>query len=116
LSSALLSYVTEGTPARPNRRHGRRLGETTAALGRRYGIAKSTEPRLITEAGGRFTLSGDKAARLFVEQSEAALSHKDIAGRLGRNQSVVWHDLRLAGLNVDNGWQSATHTPIARPK
>jgi DNA-binding NarL/FixJ family response regulator len=55
---------------------------------------------MIRQAGERVRyprFSADETARL-VELYEAGLSQKDIAERLGRSPSAVWHCLRRAGL------------------
>jgi transposase-like protein len=55
---------------------------------------------MIRQAGERVRyprFSADETARL-VELYEAGLSQKDIAERLGRSPSAVWHCLRWAGL------------------
>jgi DNA-directed RNA polymerase specialized sigma24 family protein len=123
LNPALLTYVIAGTPARPSRRSGvrhrehrvkKRLpaetiehlvaeyadGTPSAELGRRYGIAKSSVLRLVREAGERIRhprLSTTETAQL-IGLYEAGMSQVDIAERLGRSSSAVWHCLRRAGL------------------
>ncbi|HEY6686215.1 MAG TPA: helix-turn-helix domain-containing protein [Propionibacteriaceae bacterium] len=74
-------------------------GTTAAELGRRYGIAKSSVLRLVRQAGERVRhprLSATDTARL-VQLYEAGLPQKDIAQRLGRSPSAVWHCLRRLG-------------------
>lgn len=118
----LLTYITTTLPARTarplrrrrERRISRRLepktidrlvaeymtGTTSAELGRRYGIAKSSVLKLVRQAGEQVRhprLSVAETARL-VELYEAGLQQKDIAERLGRSPSAVWHCLRRAGL------------------
>jgi len=75
-------------------------GSTAADLGRRYGIAKTTVLRLIRQAGEPVRHPRFSAAEItrLVELSEAGLSQKDIAERLGRSPSAVWHCLRRLGL------------------
>jgi DNA-binding NarL/FixJ family response regulator len=115
-------YVTSTLPARPGRRLRRRrerqiskrlepktvdrlvaeymTGTTSAKLGRRYGIAKSSVLGLVRQAGEQVRhprLSVAETARL-VGLYEAGLPQKDIAERLGRSPSAVWHYLRRAGL------------------
>lgn len=75
-------------------------GTTSAELGRRDGIAKSSVLRLVRQAGEQVRhprLSVAETARL-VELYEAGLPQKDIAERLDRSPSAVWHCLRRAGL------------------
>jgi DNA-binding NarL/FixJ family response regulator len=123
LNPALLSYVIAGPRARLPRRSGRHRGErrisnrleaeaierlvaeyaggTTAAdLGQRYGLAKSSVLRLVRQAGERVRrprLSVTEAARVG-QLYEAGLRQKDIAERLGRSPSAVWHCLHRLGL------------------
>ena len=121
MNPALLTYVTDGPPARPRRRRARRperrvgkrlqpetierlvaeyrTGSTAADLGRRYGLAKTTVLRLIRQAGERVRhprFSASETARL-VELYEAGLTQKNIAEQLGRSPSAVWHCLRRLG-------------------
>jgi DNA-binding NarL/FixJ family response regulator len=70
-------------------------GTTAAELGRRYGIAKSS----VRQAGERVRhprLTATETARL-IQLYEAGLPQKDIAQRLGRSPSAVWHCLRRLG-------------------
>jgi DNA-binding transcriptional regulator LsrR (DeoR family) len=122
LNPALLTYVTSTLPTRTARRMRRRrerrisgrletktidrlvaeymTGTTSAELGRRYGIAKSSVLSLVRQAGEQVRhprLSVAETAQL-VEMYEAGLPQKDIAERLGRSPSAVWHCLRRAGL------------------
>jgi DNA-binding NarL/FixJ family response regulator len=123
LNPALLSYVIAGPRARlPLRsgrhRGGRRIskrleaeaierlvaeyagGTTAADLGQRYGLAKSSVLRLVRQAGERVRrprLSVTEAARVG-QLYEAGLRQKDIAERLGRSPSAVWHCLHRLGL------------------
>jgi transposase len=123
LNPALLSYVIAGPRARLRRRSGRHRGErriskrleaeaierlvaeyaggTTAAdLDQRYGLAKSSVLRLVRQAGERVRrprLSVTEAARVG-QLYEAGLRQKDIAERLGRSPSAVWHCLHRLGL------------------
>jgi DNA-directed RNA polymerase specialized sigma24 family protein len=122
LNPAVLTYVTGTLPAEAaesresqrERRVGKRLkaeaiehlvaeyvaGTTAAELGRRHGLAKSSVLRLVRQAGERVRhqrLSQSETARL-VELYQAGLSQKDIAERLGKSPSAVWHCLRRAKL------------------
>jgi transposase-like protein len=75
-------------------------GSTAADVGRRYGLAKNSVLALVRQAGERVRhprLSKSETAQL-VELYEAGLSQKDIADRLGRSPSAVWHCLRRGGL------------------
>jgi len=77
-----------------------RTGATAADLGRRYGLAKTTVLRLIRQAGERVRhprFSIAETARL-VELYESGLAQKEIAERLDRSPSAVWHCLRRLGL------------------
>jgi hypothetical protein len=74
-------------------------GTTAAELGQRYGLAKSSVLRLVRDAGERVPhprLSASETAQL-VALHEAGLSQVDIAERLGRRPSAVWHCLRRLG-------------------
>jgi DNA-directed RNA polymerase specialized sigma24 family protein len=122
LNSALLTFVGEEPPnrtswrpaARREQRASQRLpaesvdrlvaeyrtGTTAAELGQRYGLAKGTVLRLVRQAGvavrhPRF--SADEAARL-VALYEAGLPQTEIAKRLERSPTAVWHRLRRLGL------------------
>ena len=122
MNPALLKYVTGGLPARTARRRGRQrerrvskrlevetidrlvaecvAGTTAAELGRRYGIAKNSVLGLVRQAGEwvrhpRFTAI--VTARV-IELYEAGVRQHEIAHRLGRSPSAVWHCLRRAGL------------------
>jgi transposase-like protein len=121
LNPALLVYVADGPPARQNRHPGRRerrvtkrlpaeiverlvaeyaAGATAAEVGRRYGIAKNSVLRLIHKAGEQVRhsrFSGTETAEV-VQLYKAGLAQKEIAKRLGRTPSAVWHCLRRAGL------------------
>jgi DNA invertase Pin-like site-specific DNA recombinase len=122
LNPALLSYVIAGPRGRPQRRSDRHrrerrvrkrleaesierlvaeyaTGTPAAELGRRYGLAKSSVLRLVRQAGDwarypRFSQS--ETARL-LELFEDGMAQKDIAERLGRSPSAVWHCLRRLG-------------------
>jgi DNA-binding Lrp family transcriptional regulator len=75
-------------------------GTPSAELGRRYGLAKSSVLRLVRQAGERVRhprLSKAETAQM-IELYEAGMSQKDIAERLGRSPSAVWHCLRRLGL------------------
>jgi DNA-directed RNA polymerase specialized sigma subunit len=75
-------------------------GTTAADLGQRYGIAKSTVLRLIRQTGERVRhprLTAAETAQL-VALYEEGLSQKDIAERLDRSPSAIWHCLRRLGL------------------
>jgi hypothetical protein len=81
-----------------------RIGSTAADLGRRYGVAKTTILRLIRQAGEpvrypRLSLDETASVRTLYE---AGLTQKDIAERLGRSPSAVWHCLRRLGLVEGN--------------
>ena len=122
MNPALLAYVTDEPPRPAARRRGRRRerriekrldvetverlideyasGTTAAEVGRRYGLAKNSVLALVRQAGKRVRyprLSESETTQL-VELYEAGLSQKDIAARLGRTPSAVWHCLRRAGL------------------
>jgi transposase-like protein len=122
LNPLLMTYFTDKPPPRQSRRRARprerrvskRLGAETiervvaeyvagassAELGRRYGIAKSSVLKLIQQAGEpvRYSrLTADETARL-VDLYKAGMSQRDIAELLGRKPSVVWHCLRQLGL------------------
>jgi DNA-binding CsgD family transcriptional regulator len=74
-------------------------GITAAELGHRYGIAKSSLLLLVRHAGQpvrHLRLSAAETARL-VQLYEAGLPQKEIAQRLGRSPSAVWHCLRRLG-------------------
>ena len=122
LNPMLLTYIIEGPRARPRRRTSRRrerqirkrlkaetierlvneyrAGTTSAELGRRYGLAKSSVLRLVREAGERVrhTRLSTIETHQLVALYEAGLSQKDIAERLGRSPSAVWHFLCRQGL------------------
>jgi DNA-binding NarL/FixJ family response regulator len=122
LNPALLTYIIGALPARPRRRRGRRrerrvskrlqaetierlvaeyaAGATAAELGRRYGIAKSSVLGLVRQAGEtvRHPRLSPTETALLVELFRTGLPQKDIAQRLGRSPSAVWHCLRRAGL------------------
>jgi hypothetical protein len=73
-----------------------RAGTTAAELGRQYGLAKNSVLYLVRQAGDLVRhprLSAAETAQL-VAAYEAGLSQKDIAERLGRSPSGVWHCLR----------------------
>jgi hypothetical protein len=121
LNPTLLAYVTDESPSqarhrgrRRERRISKRLNaeqielliaeyvawKPSAELGRRYGIAKSSVVRLVREAGELVrhpSLSTAQTAQL-IALHEAGLSQKDIARRLRRSPSAVWHCLRRMGL------------------
>jgi DNA-binding CsgD family transcriptional regulator len=122
LNPSLLAYVTGEPPRRAARRRDRRWerriekrldvetverlvgeyvsGTTAAEVGRRYGLAKNSVLALVRQAGERVRhprLSDSEAAQM-VELYERGLSQKDIAERLDRSPSAVWHCLRRAGL------------------
>jgi Winged helix-turn-helix DNA-binding len=121
LNPTLLAYFTDKPPPRPARRSGRRrerqirkrleaetierlvreyaAGTPSAELGRRYDIAKSSVVRLVRDAGERVRhprLSTGETVQL-IALYQAGLSQVDIAERLGRSPSAVWHCLRRAG-------------------
>jgi transposase-like protein len=127
LNPALLTYVTTTLPARRAQRRDRRrerriskrlepesidrlvaeyvAGTTAAELGRRYGIAKNSVLQLVRQAGEgvRYPrLSASETAQL-VALYDAGLGQKDIAERLGRTPSAVWHWLRRLGLGGQEG-------------
>jgi hypothetical protein len=118
LNPRLLAYVLDGPPPRPRRRRQYRserrvtkrldaktidslvgeylAGATAGEVGRRYGLAKSSVLRLVREAGERVRhprLSATETAEL-VALYEAGLPQKEIAERLGRTPSAIWHCLR----------------------
>jgi DNA-binding CsgD family transcriptional regulator len=122
LNPAVLAYVTGTLPTQRARRvHHRRerrvgkllsgeaidrvvaeyrAGRSAAELGRQYGLAKNSVLALVRQAGERVRhprLSTSETARL-IALYEAGLSQKDIAVRLGRSPSAVWHCLRRKGL------------------
>ncbi len=73
--------------------------ERPAELGQRYGLAKSSVLDLVRQAGERVRhprFSSAETAQL-VAPYEAGLSQVDIAERLGRSPSVVWHCFRRLG-------------------
>jgi DNA-binding NarL/FixJ family response regulator len=75
-------------------------GTTAADLDQQYGLAKSSVLRLVRQAGERVRrprLSVTEAARVG-QLYEAGLRQKDIAERLGRSPSAVWHCLHRLGL------------------
>jgi DNA-directed RNA polymerase specialized sigma24 family protein len=121
LNPAVLTYAMSSLPARPPRRLRRRrerrirkrleaetierlvaeyvTGTTAAELGRLYGIAKSSVLGLVRQAREQVRhprLSTTQTA-LLVALYEAGLSQVDIAERLGRSPSAVWHCLRRLG-------------------
>jgi Winged helix-turn-helix DNA-binding len=122
LNPALLTYVTSVLPARPARRRGPRrerrvskrleaetierivaeyvAGATAAQLGRQYRIAKSSVLGLVRQSATpvRHRRFSARETGQLVALYEAGLSQKDIAERLGRSSSAVWHCLRQAGL------------------
>jgi DNA-binding transcriptional regulator LsrR (DeoR family) len=121
LNPALLAYATDEPPqqstrrdSRPERRISKRLnvdtverlvgeyaaGTTAAEVGRRYGLARNSVLALVRQAGERVRhprLSKSETAQM-VSLYEAGLSQVDIAERLGRSPSAVWHCLQRAGL------------------
>jgi transposase len=122
LNPALLTYARSTPPAqpvrRPDRRRERRVGKrlraetierviteyvagaTAAELGQRYGLAKSSVLRLVRQAGECVRhprLSATETAQL-VALYDAGLAQKDIAERLAKSPSAVWHCLRRLGL------------------
>ncbi|HEY6810474.1 MAG TPA: helix-turn-helix domain-containing protein [Propionibacteriaceae bacterium] len=74
-------------------------GTTADELGRRYGIAKSSVLRLLRQAGTavRHPRLSPTETALLVELFRTGVTQKDIAKRLGRSPSAVWHCLRRAG-------------------
>jgi hypothetical protein len=76
-------------------------GRTAAEVGEQYGLAKSSVLELVRQAGKSVRhsrLSAHETAQL-VALYKAGLPQKDIAKRLGRTPSAVWHCLRRrAGL------------------
>jgi hypothetical protein len=122
LNPALLSYVKVGPtsqrPKHPVRRRERRVskrlqaetieslvgeyvaGATATEVGQQYDLAKSSVLRLVRQAGQRVRhprLNASETAQL-VALHDAGLSQKDIALRLGRSPSAVWHCLRRLGM------------------
>jgi DNA-binding NarL/FixJ family response regulator len=121
LNPMLLTYVLDGPRARVRRRTGHRrerrvrkrlqaetidrlvdeyvAGATAAELGQRYELAKSSVLHLVRQAGEGVRhprLSATETAQL-VALYEQGLSQKDIADRLGRSPSAIWHCLRRLG-------------------
>jgi DNA-directed RNA polymerase specialized sigma24 family protein len=117
LNPALLTYIADvprHRPVRHRRRRERRVskrlkpeaiermiaeyvtGTTAAELGRRYGLAKSTVLQLIRQAGEqvRHPLLSESETAQLLALYKTGLPQKDIAERLGRSPSAVWHCLR----------------------
>jgi DNA-directed RNA polymerase specialized sigma24 family protein len=122
LNPALLTYIVDAPRPGPTRRRSRRRerqiskrldtetverlvteyvgGASSAELGRRYGIAKSSVLRLVRHAGEAVRhprLSETEMAQL-IALYEAGLPQKDIAEHIGRSPSAVWHFLRRLGM------------------
>lgn len=118
LNPALLTYLVRIPPARRGRRVGwrreRRIskrldveviervvseyaaGATAAELGQCYGLAKSSVLQLVRQAGEPVRhprLSANEKAQL-LSLHRAGLSQREIAERLARSPSAVWHCLR----------------------
>ena len=117
MNPALLSYVKDEAPRQPvrhtsrrERRVSKRLdaeaidrlvaeyvdGSPSAEIGSRYGIDKSSVLRLVRAAGNpvRYPRFSTAETAQLVALYEAGLSQVNIAERLGRSPSAVWHCLQ----------------------
>jgi DNA-binding CsgD family transcriptional regulator len=121
LNPALLTYFMNKPPPRPARHGGHRQerqirkrlddeqierlvaeyvdGAAAAELGRRYGIAKNSVLALVRLSGERVRHRRFSAAETdqLVALFEAGMPQSEIAERLGRSPSAVWHYLRRLG-------------------
>ena len=91
-------------------------GTTAAEVDRRYGVANSSVLQLVRQAGRQVRqprLSISQTAQL-VALYQAGLSQKDIAARLDRSPSAIWHCLRRAGLVGRNSESSANWRVVLR--
>lgn len=67
-------------------------GTTAAEIGQRYGLAKNSILRLVRQAGGYGIRGSAPLRRLsWLQCMRAGPPQKEIAQRLGRSQSAVWH-------------------------